>query len=95
MEEQTKAFLDGFNEVVPLEWLRYFDEKELEVSWRLCWYGEVEILVLPTPLRAAPGMARGDGRAHKLCSRPLPLSSADGGTPAPGGQVCRVACWVR
>lgn len=31
MEEQTKAFLDGFNEVVPLEWLRYFDEKELEV----------------------------------------------------------------
>lgn len=32
MEEQTKAFLDGFNEVVPLEWLRYFDEKELEVS---------------------------------------------------------------
>ena len=32
VEEQTKAFLDGFNEVVPLEWLRYFDEKELEVS---------------------------------------------------------------
>ncbi|MEQ2161553.1 NEDD4-like E3 ubiquitin-protein ligase wwp2 [Goodea atripinnis] len=30
VEEQTKAFLDGFNEVVPLEWLRYFDEKELE-----------------------------------------------------------------
>lgn len=35
VEEQTKAFLDGFNEVVPLEWLRYFDEKELEVSWHL------------------------------------------------------------
>lgn len=35
MEEQTKAFLDGFNEVVPLEWLRYFDEKELEVNWCL------------------------------------------------------------
>lgn len=32
VEEQTKAFLDGFNEVVPLEWLRYFDEKELEVG---------------------------------------------------------------
>lgn len=32
VEEQTKAFLDGFNEVAPLEWLRYFDEKELEVS---------------------------------------------------------------
>ena len=31
VEEQTKAFLDGFNEVAPLEWLRYFDEKELEV----------------------------------------------------------------
>lgn len=37
VEEQTKAFLDGFNEVVPLEWLRYFDEKELEVSWHLGW----------------------------------------------------------
>lgn len=35
VEEQTKAFLDGFNEVAPLEWLRYFDEKELEVSWSL------------------------------------------------------------
>ncbi|XP_061878328.1 NEDD4-like E3 ubiquitin-protein ligase WWP2 isoform X3 [Entelurus aequoreus] len=38
VEEQTKAFLDGFNEVVPLEWLRYFDEKELEeidlVDWQ-------------------------------------------------------------
>lgn len=32
VEGQTKAFLDGFNEVVPLEWLRYFDEKELEVG---------------------------------------------------------------
>lgn len=32
MEGQTKAFLDGFNEVVPLQWLQYFDEKELEVG---------------------------------------------------------------
>lgn len=32
VEGQTKAFLDGFNEVVPLQWLQYFDEKELEVS---------------------------------------------------------------
>jgi len=32
VERQTKAFLDGFNEVVPLQWLQYFDEKELEVS---------------------------------------------------------------
>lgn len=31
IEEQTKAFLDGFNEVVPLYWLQYFDEKEIEV----------------------------------------------------------------
>lgn len=33
VEGQTKAFLDGFNEVVPLQWLQYFDEKELEVSF--------------------------------------------------------------
>ncbi|TMS09152.1 NEDD4-like E3 ubiquitin-protein ligase WWP1 [Larimichthys crocea] len=31
VEGQTKAFLDGFNEVVPLQWLQYFDEKELEL----------------------------------------------------------------
>ena len=31
VEEQSKAFLDGFNEVVPLQWLQYFDERELEV----------------------------------------------------------------
>lgn len=33
VEGQTKAFLDGFNEVVPLQWLQYFDEKELEVRF--------------------------------------------------------------
>lgn len=33
VREQTKAFLDGFNEVVPLQWLHYFDEKELEVRF--------------------------------------------------------------
>ena len=32
VEDQTKAFLEGFNEVVPLQWLQYFDERELEVS---------------------------------------------------------------
>ena len=32
VEKQTKAFLDGFNEVVPLQWLQYFDERELEVG---------------------------------------------------------------
>ena len=26
-----KAFMDGFNEVVPLQWLQYFDEREIEV----------------------------------------------------------------
>lgn len=31
VEEQMRAFLDGFNEVVPLQWLQYFDERELEV----------------------------------------------------------------
>uniref|UniRef100_A0A2K5C974 E3 ubiquitin-protein ligase n=1 Tax=Aotus nancymaae TaxID=37293 RepID=A0A2K5C974_AOTNA len=39
VQEQTKAFLDGFNEVVPLQWLQYFDEKELEV--RLFYYAIV------------------------------------------------------
>jgi len=31
VEEQMKAFLDGFSEVLPLQWLQYFDERELEV----------------------------------------------------------------
>lgn len=31
IEEQTKAFLEGLNEVVPLYWIQYFDEKEMEV----------------------------------------------------------------
>jgi hypothetical protein len=34
IEEQTKAFLEGFNNVVPLYWLAYFDERELEVGSR-------------------------------------------------------------
>lgn len=38
VEGQTKAFLDGFNEVVPLQWLQYFDEKELEVSTPLFFF---------------------------------------------------------
>ncbi|XP_043937716.1 NEDD4-like E3 ubiquitin-protein ligase WWP2 isoform X2 [Protopterus annectens] len=41
VDEQTKAFLDGFNEVVPLEWLRYFDEKELELM--LCGMQEIDL----------------------------------------------------
>ena len=35
VEEQTKAFLDGFEEIVPLHWLQYFDERELEVCFKL------------------------------------------------------------
>ncbi len=30
-EEQMEAFLAGFADVFPLEWLQYFDERELEV----------------------------------------------------------------
>lgn len=41
IEEQTRAFLDGFNEVVPLEWLQYFDERELELM--LCGMQEIDI----------------------------------------------------
>ena len=38
--EQTRSFLDGFNEVVPLEWLQYFDERELELM--LCGMQEID-----------------------------------------------------
>lgn len=31
VEEQFKAFLEGFNEIIPLHWLQYFDERELEL----------------------------------------------------------------
>ncbi|XP_036088655.1 NEDD4-like E3 ubiquitin-protein ligase WWP1 isoform X3 [Rousettus aegyptiacus] len=41
VQEQTEAFLGGFNEVVPLQWLQYFDEKELEVM--LCGMQEVDL----------------------------------------------------
>ncbi|XP_032813667.2 NEDD4-like E3 ubiquitin-protein ligase WWP2 isoform X2 [Petromyzon marinus] len=41
VEEQTKAFLDGFSEVVPLQWLLYFDERELEVM--LCGMQEIDL----------------------------------------------------
>ena len=32
IEDQTKAFFTGFNSVLPIEWLQYFDERELEVT---------------------------------------------------------------
>lgn len=31
VEEQFKSFLEGFNEIVPIQWLQYFDERELEL----------------------------------------------------------------
>lgn len=40
-EDQTKAFLDGFNEVIPLEWLHIFNERELELL--LCGMQEIDI----------------------------------------------------
>ncbi|BFZ13158.1 hypothetical protein BsWGS_16197 [Bradybaena similaris] len=41
VDEQTKAFLEGFNEVVPLQWLQYFDERELELM--LCGMQEIDV----------------------------------------------------
>lgn len=41
VEEQTKAFLDGFSEVVPLQWLQYFDEREIELM--LCGMQEIDV----------------------------------------------------
>ena len=32
MEEQTQAFFEGFNEILPQQYLQYFDAKELEVK---------------------------------------------------------------
>ncbi|XP_002735403.1 E3 ubiquitin-protein ligase Su(dx)-like, partial [Saccoglossus kowalevskii] len=41
IEEQTKSFLEGFNEVLPLQWLQYFDERELELM--LCGMQEIDM----------------------------------------------------
>lgn len=35
VEEQTQAFFEGFNEVLPQQYLQYFDAKELEVQRKL------------------------------------------------------------
>ena len=43
IEEQTRSFREGFNEVVPLEWLQYFDERELELM--LCGMQEIDVQV--------------------------------------------------
>ncbi|MFH4982093.1 hypothetical protein AB6A40_008802 [Gnathostoma spinigerum] len=41
IEEQTRAFFNGFNSVFPLEWLQYFDERELELL--LCGMQDVDV----------------------------------------------------
>lgn len=41
VEDQTQAFLEGFNEIVPLQWLQYFDERELEIM--LCGMQDYDI----------------------------------------------------
>ena len=41
VEDQTGCFLHGFNEVVPVSWLQYFDEKELEIM--LCGIHEIDV----------------------------------------------------
>ncbi|KAG7280829.1 hypothetical protein CRUP_010811, partial [Coryphaenoides rupestris] len=41
VEEQTQAFFDGFNEVLPQQYLQYFDAKELEVM--LCGMQEIDL----------------------------------------------------
>lgn len=32
VDKQMDAFVKGFVEIVPIDWLQYFDERELEVS---------------------------------------------------------------
>ncbi|XP_057193112.1 itchy E3 ubiquitin protein ligase a [Triplophysa rosa] len=41
VEEQTLSFLEGFNEVLPQQYLQYFDAKELEVM--LCGMQEIDL----------------------------------------------------
>uniref|UniRef100_A0A0K0E3D3 E3 ubiquitin-protein ligase n=1 Tax=Strongyloides stercoralis TaxID=6248 RepID=A0A0K0E3D3_STRER len=41
IEPQTKAFFTGFSSVFPLQWLHYFDERELEIL--LCGMQEIDV----------------------------------------------------
>ncbi|PAV82427.1 hypothetical protein WR25_23377 isoform B [Diploscapter pachys] len=41
VEQQTQAFFDGFNSVLPVEWLQNFDERELEML--LCGMQEIDV----------------------------------------------------
>ncbi|TNN78674.1 E3 ubiquitin-protein ligase Itchy [Liparis tanakae] len=42
VEEQTQSFFEGFNEVLPQQYLQYFDAKELEVM--LCGMQEIDLV---------------------------------------------------
>uniref|UniRef100_A0A668UR19 E3 ubiquitin-protein ligase n=1 Tax=Oreochromis aureus TaxID=47969 RepID=A0A668UR19_OREAU len=42
VEEQTQAFFEGFNEVLPQQYLQYFDARELEVM--LCGMQEIDLV---------------------------------------------------
>ncbi|XP_034021949.1 E3 ubiquitin-protein ligase Itchy-like isoform X2 [Thalassophryne amazonica] len=42
VEEQSQAFFEGFNEVLPQQYLQYFDAKELEVM--LCGMQEIDLM---------------------------------------------------
>lgn len=41
IEQQTRAFFNGFTSVFPIEWLQYFDERELELL--LCGMQEIDV----------------------------------------------------
>jgi len=41
VEDQTSKFLEGFGEVIPIEWLQYFDERELEMM--LCGIQKIDV----------------------------------------------------
>uniref|UniRef100_A0A8D0GMX8 E3 ubiquitin-protein ligase n=1 Tax=Sphenodon punctatus TaxID=8508 RepID=A0A8D0GMX8_SPHPU len=41
VEEQTQSFFEGFNEILPQQYLQYFDAKELEVL--LCGMQEIDL----------------------------------------------------
>ncbi|KAL3319384.1 WW domain containing E3 ubiquitin protein ligase 1, partial [Cichlidogyrus casuarinus] len=41
VEQQTEAFKQGFQDIFPLQWLNYFDEKQLELL--LCGMQEIDV----------------------------------------------------
>uniref|UniRef100_A0A1X7TSC3 E3 ubiquitin-protein ligase n=2 Tax=Amphimedon queenslandica TaxID=400682 RepID=A0A1X7TSC3_AMPQE len=41
VKDQTKSFMEGFEEVVPIEWISIFDERELELM--LCGMQEIDV----------------------------------------------------